>query len=154
MSFRCGLPSASALRHGNASVGNGVPSALTQASSEAVRPSSSSGLAADGGGEGLVRQHDLLLQVDHHQALGQGVERRAHVRRNRLGRVEVLQHLAQVEVEDDEADEREERDQLGARVLDDPAASRGAESGAKRSSTWPHFWPADQIGTLICESVE
>jgi hypothetical protein len=91
--------------------------------------------ASDDGSECAIGENDPLLEIEDHQTLGQRVECGAHMGRYDLGRVEVTEHPAEVEVEDDEAREREDCDQLRSRADD------AAEPSAPRQRPEPQLHP-------------
>ena len=66
--------------------------------------------------EGVVGQHHPPFLVQHHHALGEGVKGRAHPVGHHLGRVEVFEHPAQIQVKRAEGERADQRQHHEGRV--------------------------------------
>ncbi len=81
--------------------------------------------------EGLVRQHDVALGIDHQQTFRQRVERGAHASRDGPRRIELPQHAPEIEIEHDHAHHHDEGDHLQprlAQVAHDPGLLQRLEA--------------------------
>ena len=76
------------------------------------------GGAPDDGRKSLIGEHDVLFEIENHEAFRQCVEGGAHVGRDGLRWIQMLEHPAQVKPEQDERGQRHEQHQLGQRMIE------------------------------------